>query len=253
MLNKIKSGLSDFLRPQWLAVWVLCSTLLSIAGPFGTYEMYSFWYRAPYWFGVTLVSTALGQLSLIITKAWLGRRHPLIVDTIATAILTVVFTPVLYGLTYGMLVGPSGQGPSLLKLVTYTVPISLAVYTARRLFPGVDDMSYLPNSAVSIVPRLVRRLPQTSDVSVLRLSSDDHFVEVVSACATHRIRLRLSDAIEEMDGIDGFSTHRSHWVARDAILRSEKEKGKIYVVLQNGDRVPVSRKYRPQLEEAGFV
>ena len=67
------------------------------------------------------------------------------------------------------------------------------------------------------------------------------------------IRLRFGDAIEEMDPVDGFCTHRSHWVARQAVSGAERERGKIFLRLENGDRVPVSRTYMPDLEEAGLL
>jgi DNA-binding LytR/AlgR family response regulator len=42
-------------------------------------------------------------------------------------------------------------------------------------------------------------------------------------------------------------------VARAAIIGHVAEGGKLHVTLVNGDRVPVSRKYRPELEALGLV
>jgi DNA-binding LytR/AlgR family response regulator len=63
----------------------------------------------------------------------------------------------------------------------------------------------------------------------------------------------LGDAIDEMEPVKGICTHRSHWVALGAIKRVEREGARLFVVLRNGDRVPVSRKYRPRLEQAGLI
>ncbi|MEZ5714276.1 MAG: LytTR family DNA-binding domain-containing protein [Paracoccaceae bacterium] len=67
------------------------------------------------------------------------------------------------------------------------------------------------------------------------------------------IRLRFSDAIAEMEPMQGYCTHRSHWVSHAAISGVEREPGKLFLRLVNGDRVPVSRKYRPELEKARIV
>ncbi|MGD9866167.1 MAG: LytTR family DNA-binding domain-containing protein [Pseudodonghicola sp.] len=102
-------------------------------------------------------------------------------------------------------------------------------------------------------PRLARRLPEDFQGPILRLSSEDHFVDVITAAAVHRLRMRFADAIDEMDTVEGDLTHRSHWVARAAIDGVEREGGRIFIRLVNGDRVPVSRTYRPGLEQAGIL
>jgi DNA-binding LytR/AlgR family response regulator len=70
---------------------------------------------------------------------------------------------------------------------------------------------------------------------------------------TETLRLRLSDAIDEMEPVEGLCTHRSHWVALAAITASERRQGKLFVRLSNGERVPVTRTYAPKLEAAGVI
>lgn len=103
-------------------------------------------------------------------------------------------------------------------------------------------------------PRLMRRLPESlQEAAVLRLKGRDHTAEVATDRGMAKLRLRLSDAIDEMESVDGLYTHRSHWVARAAVTGHVFERGKLFVTLVNGDRVPVSRTYRPHLEELGLV
>ena len=56
-----------------------------------------------------------------------------------------------------------------------------------------------------------------------------------------------------MEPISGHCTHRSHWVTDAAILEIQKNNGKTYLRLRNDDLVPVSRKYKPKLEEDGVI
>ncbi len=56
-----------------------------------------------------------------------------------------------------------------------------------------------------------------------------------------------------MDGVEGYATHRSHWVAASAIVGSRRDKGRVFLRLSNGSDVPVSRGYQDALKEAGIL
>ena len=89
---------------------------------------------------------------------------------------------------------------------------------------------------------------------MLRLTANDHFVEIATDNGAETLRMRLVDAIDEMEPVNGYCVHRSHWVSHEAIDRIERENShKIFVILNNNDRIPVSRKYRINLENAGWI
>ena len=64
--------------------------------------------------------------------------------------------------------------------------------------------------------------------------------------------MRLSDAIAAVEALDGARTHRSWWVARDAVERVSRGDGRAVLTLSNGLEAPVSRTYAPALREAGW-
>jgi len=64
--------------------------------------------------------------------------------------------------------------------------------------------------------------------------------------------MRLADAMRETGAIPGLQIHRSHWVARDAVVRTHRADGKLLLELSNGMRLPVSRGFLPQVREAGL-
>ncbi|WP_204113387.1 LytTR family transcriptional regulator DNA-binding domain-containing protein [Shimia biformata] len=97
-------------------------------------------------------------------------------------------------------------------------------------------------------PRLLRRLSAQWEGQIFNLSVEDHLVIVANNHREERLRMRFGDAIDEMDGVLGIRVHRSHWVAQHAIDRIERSKGRVFVALTNGARVPVSRTYLPALE-----
>ena len=51
----------------------------------------------------------------------------------------------------------------------------------------------------------------------------------------------------------GRQVHRSWWVAEGAVASAERDAGRTILVLRNGLRVPVSKSFRDQVKEAGWL
>jgi DNA-binding LytR/AlgR family response regulator len=64
--------------------------------------------------------------------------------------------------------------------------------------------------------------------------------------------MRLADAVAELEGVEGAQTHRSWWVAKDAILDARRGEGRATLNLRGGIEAPVSRTYARSLREAGW-
>ncbi len=64
--------------------------------------------------------------------------------------------------------------------------------------------------------------------------------------------LRLADALAELAGAHGFRTHRSWWVAAEAIEAVRWRRGGGEARLAGDLTAPVSRTYAPALREAGW-
>ena len=65
--------------------------------------------------------------------------------------------------------------------------------------------------------------------------------------------MRLSDAIAELEGLEGAQTHRSWWVARDAVESTRRDGDKFVLVLKGGVEAPISRPNVRALREAGWL
>ncbi|MDU9002459.1 LytTR family DNA-binding domain-containing protein [Sedimentitalea todarodis] len=171
-------------------------------------------------------------------------------------VLTVLcFTPPLWFLTRHLAVQEPSLGPSILKMSYYVAAITLSICALRRIIPGFEPVGYLGEKSPqqSQGPRLIRRLSPGFEGPILRLSVRDHYVDVISGTGSETIRMRFADAIDEMDTVKGHCTHRSHWVVEEAIVDAGRDGSKVFLTLTNGDQVPVSRKYKPDLEEAGIL
>lgn len=261
MFRLFKKAIAPLSSRIHLTIWVIGSVLAAAAGPFGTYGDHGFPKQFLYWILVFSTSTVLAGICGRLAHYLAGRSSPILADVIKVAFMVVIFTPLLLALTNLFVKESVLDQPGFLVLAQSVAAITAAICISRRILPGFERTSYSkvtpqkpsPVEPLVVQPRLTRRLPDHYRGPILRLAVRDHFVDVVTAKATHTIRLRFLDAIEEMDNVEGFCTHRSHWVTKDAVIRAERDAGRLFLRMVNRDLVPVSRKYKPELEAAGIV
>ena len=60
-------------------------------------------------------------------------------------------------------------------------------------------------------PAIEQRLPLAKRGPVVRMSMQDHYVELTTAHGSELVLLRMADAVAEADPA-GLRIHRSHWV-----------------------------------------
>lgn len=237
---------------QNLGIWVLASAIASYMGPFGTFVFLSGFERTILWF--TMVAWGLFMIAVSMSveetffKNLTFRQEELGRLLVMPPIIIIPLYP-----SVTAYLAPQPMPISFFEAVVACYLLGGIVTSARF------SVLYSTRGAVEIsnqngdAPRLMRRLPDDAKGPILRLSGRDHFVEIVTAEAIHSVRMRLADAVEEMDGVDGLYTHRSHWVAKEAIREIEREGGRHYVISADKERIPVSRGKLAELEDAGIV
>ncbi|SHL98798.1 transcriptional regulator, LytTR family [Roseovarius pacificus] len=250
---------SSLFSPLTIFIWVACIVLATLAGPFGSYESMHWPVRLLYWFLVVSIGMLFGYGARGLAVLVVGFERPLIFDAFASLTVGVTFGPIVWMLRSNLEPATSTIELYLFEVMLNTFVVSAGIFVLRRQICRSEPVAYLVNHAEDEIPkpdqpRLLRRLPKEKRGRVLRISANDHYVEVVTMAGSEVLRMRLADAIDEMEPVEGYCVHRSHWVTRSAIVGTERESAhKLFVLLCNGDRVPVSRKYRPNLEEAGLV
>lgn len=209
--------------------------------------------RVTYWTFVIISATVFVRVAIYLIGKFLPTQSGLSVDLIISAWMTAFYTPVLYFGSALLLSSGTNYGAFL----QYVVTVSIVVCITRRLALQLLNVFLVEHAKMAendvVMPRLARRLPDGASGRILRLTVEDHFVDVITDVDSYRIRMRFSDAVDEMEPCIGFCTHRSHWVALDAVAGVHREAGKVFVRITNGDLVPISRKYRSNVEEAGFL
>jgi len=270
LLNRLTSRLA-------LAIWLSLSFLAAVTGPFGTFFMMSAPRRAIYWFTVIGVSIVIATAVRVLAGQLFGHERRTLRDVAGITGNMVVFAPALIVFNHTLFPDTAPPLMDIRKLLIYVAVISIAVTVMRRLH---ESRSFQDNEAGGVglslaedappdapekvhfsvpaapphLPRLAERLPQGDDLGgIVRLTVADHFVDVIGHTGHERLRMRLADAVKEMEPVHGYCTHRSHWVAAKEIDSVQRIDGKTYLRMSNGDDVPVSRKFRPDLEAAGVL
>ena len=156
--------------------------------------------------------------------------------------------------------------PSTNPIVAYFMilalqPISAAyLIVERRLTrPRVLEASgQIPpqtqaGSSARSPARLVTRLNPRLGSEVLALQGEDHYVRVHTTIGSELVLMRLGDAIQELDGLEGERVHRSWWVAREAVGEARIDGRRACLILTNGLEVQASREATPILRRAGWL
>lgn len=79
------------------------------------------------------------------------------------------------------------------------------------------------------------------DNEVLRVSSQDHYLEVFCADQKRFFRGRMRDAMSVLAQREGMQIHRSHWVAAKHVLKICKRGRDVRLLLKDGAEIPVAR------------
>ena len=131
-------------------------------------------------------------------------------------------------------------------VVTGTVS-ALNVFLARTT---VQTHAALPGAKPA---RFIDRLPfKLRGAAIRAVSSEDHYLRIHTDRGSDLILMRLSDALTELEGLEGAQTHRSWWVAKDAVRDVSRGDGRATLTLEGGVEAPVSRRYAKALRDAGW-
>ncbi|MFN3845539.1 MAG: LytTR family DNA-binding domain-containing protein [Paracoccaceae bacterium] len=251
---------SDFRTPTPFVVWAVLTVIVGLAGPFGTYELYAPVERLMFWAVILAVVIIYGSAVRAFVHGTLGFADFLVGSPMIATILAGTLPPVAL-LMMPVLTGPNLLPlPGLFELTVFVYCTSLGVGAYRHStghIPFRPSTSPVPladplQPPLVAQPRLIRRLPETVQGPLIAIKVRDHYIDVITERGSASLLMRLSDASEETDGVDGARVHRSYWIAWPAVKGLERVDGKFRLVMIDGSRVPVSRTYRDAVEERGI-
>lgn len=97
--------------------------------------------------------------------------------------------------------------------------------------------------------QFIRELRMRASGDIVSMSSELHYLRVVTTDTEVMFLYNLKDAIEELPSHAGVHIHRSHWVAKAHVQEIVKRDGNPECLLSNGKRLPVSRRRYAEVKE----
>ena len=193
-----------------LGVIIVCF----LSGPFGTLEALPNGFRLIYWGSIVVTANLLA----VWMNALIRARHWIELSKISAA--SIVFGLLVAGLVILIslsLLQPIQKYPGHIDLLSYSFPSAAVIFFLSALARRSKSM---PSKEISQKrsPLLNRLGKYPNAEKILSLSAQDHYVEITTELGAELCLLRLGDAIAETAPEEGFQIHRSHWVAKSAIV-----------------------------------
>lgn len=266
VLKAVRAAARALLHPGNISFGFLVVVGTVITGPFNTLTRLTLEERILYWSGVVVFSIFIATLAEKLVRGFPREASEVVIILVDSAVMTGLFSPIAYGWTI-LFFDISLSWRDFFQVAMNVMLISLVIFACRKLVfdwaktatfdraqsGSMPDLNPSTNDTVPERPRLARRIADDDPGPIIRIEAMDHFVTVFTEKHSYQLRMRFADAVDEMDGVSGLVTHRSHWVACVAVDEVECKNGRMLLRLNCGTRVPVSRKYRPALEDMGLV
>lgn len=209
--------------------------------------------RLAYWIPVMIMGGLWGHLCS------LGVRRFVDMDerpwaTVAALTLTISgpLSVAVWAIT-GLIFERRAYPLEVLPYMLVPVATITAAVSAVNVFVALKPVQTHAAHAGSSPARFPDRLPPKLRGAAIRaVESEDHYLRVHTDRGSDLILMRLSDALGELEGLEGAQTHRSWWVARDAVRDVRRGDGRATLTLDGGVEAPVSRRYARALREAGW-
>lgn len=236
-----------------VAVALAGGAVLAFTGAFGMDDS-PIGTRLAYWEPIMLLGALWGYLCSRLVERRLdmdGRPW------LATLVLTLVISGPLSVMVWAVtgLAFRHEHALGIARLPDFLGPVTLVtgVLSALNVFLSRTPVQTHAAPAGAAPARFLDRLPFRLRGAVLRaVEAEDHYLRVHTDRGSDLILLRLSDALAELEGLEGAQTHRSWWVARDAVRGVARGDGRATLTLEGGLEAPVSRRYARALREAGW-
>lgn len=233
-----------------LALLMAIGVTVAFLGPYETAER-PLGERLAYWLILILGGGAIG---VAIDEA-VKRRLPGFWPRLAT--VSVLMTPGIMGLVVVVAHLIFGAPLALFDgagLAFQVWLLAAATMALRQLALARTERPAPPPAPPPDPTRAFRRRlsARRREARLIAVSAEDHYLRVHTDAGDELITARFADALAELAQAPGFRTHRSWWVAADAMEDVRWRRGAGEARLTGGLTVPVSRSNAAALKAAGW-
>ncbi|MCF6292162.1 MAG: LytTR family transcriptional regulator [Robiginitomaculum sp.] len=220
-------------------------TVLAIISPFGVTSHLPIIGGLVYWIGILAWGWAVGKF---VGPAMLRFLPAMAVGwfyLIVSVIMALIILPAILIVQYVI------DSPIAFQ---YWLNLYFMIWIISLCITGVSYLIERPDKSPKDGSDFMLRIPaKIADGTLYAISSEDHYLRIQTERGSDLILMRLGDAMAELDGYDGMQVHRSWWVARQGVEKIEREQNRVFLILRDGTKVPVSRTFTPKIRAAGWL
>ncbi len=239
-------------RPLW-STFLAIVFLFILTGPYGTGEKMTFWPRAAYW-------TLLLGTGWIITTSFSAFANAALAARLSSPLARMMAGAIAAALPIGAIITFANHAffaqpidvASIGEDARAALPLCLIFCFLSCLTAGSANQAEqaaeteaetTPASSAGERATILDRLEPERRGTLLRLSVQDHYTEVVTARGRQLVLLRFADAMKETGDTPGLQVHRSHWIADADVVSLRRQAGRLHLLTGDGTEVPVSRSH----------
>jgi len=224
---------------------------LALIGALGSYHA-PLGIRLAYWVGLCMAGAVVGTgVTQLIGRDGRADERPWLYGALTVVLITLPFTVVVWFVSEALF--NRGLRPETLPRYLIPVLIMTVAMTALNFLVQRQPVETHAAPSGAPAPRFLDRLPpKLRGAALYAVEAQDHYLRLHTSRGQDLILMRLSDAIAELEGIEGAQTHRSWWVAKAAVEDARRGDGRAVLSLRGGVEAPVSRAYAKALREAGW-
>ena len=236
-----------------VGVALAAGALLAFTGAFGMGGL-PLWFRLTYWEPIMLVGAIWGHVCSQQVERFIDLdRRPWLMALALTAVISGPLSVMVWMIS--TLLFDDYRVLELDRLAEFLIPVTvvtgtisvLNVFLART--PVQTHAAPVGSAPARFLDRLTFKL---KGATIRAVESEDHYLRIHTDRGSDLILMRFSDALAELEGLEGAQTHRSWWVAKDAVRSVTRGEGRATLSLDDGLEAPVSRRYAKALREAGW-
>lgn len=236
-----------------VAVALAGGAVLAFTGAFGMDDN-PIGVRLAYWEPIMLMGAMWGYLcSRLVERRLDLDGRPWLATLVLTLVISGPLSVMVWAVTSLVFLHEHAMGIGRLPDFLGPVTLVTGVLSALNVFLSRTPVQTHAAAAGAAPARFLDRLPFRLRGAALRaVEAEDHYLRVHTDRGSDLILMRLSDALAELEGLEGAQTHRSWWVAKDAVRGVARGDGRATLTLEGGLEAPVSRRYARALREAGW-
>ena len=267
--NQVLSDFGD--KKSWrsdLVLTAIIASFIAFLKPFGManqsfYYIWLFWttvcvagylvYRTTFYYGFGFLNKYQARLA---NNEWLTLPLLTVLASLFFSLIVPLINSLFFSVKASYLSVIPEVFPQCLVIGGFITIISLIQAKVSQQKQLLQQQSHTLESHKTQVKQnkenkintLMTKIPFEKRGKLLCLEMDDHYLNIQTDKGNHLVLMRFKDALLHTEEYPGMQTHRSWWVALDAIEKEQRDGRKNLLKLTNGTLVPVSKTYLNQVK-----